>query len=176
MITQFGHKSARKLRALDHQLIGIDAEIGNVASEGAQPNPGIGVKIALSQLAEPAERRKQLQAAFHRFTGQRVQDNVDTFRGYRRDFVDKRQRTGIEDVVSTHGTQEGLFFRRPGSHNCPGAHGFGHLKGSQPYRACPTMDEQPFAGSKPGKMVQRIVHGEKRNRQGCRCMDIHTGR
>ena len=64
-------------------MVGIDAEIRNVAAEGAQPDLGIGVKITLAEFEEPAEGAHQVDAALHGLAGERVESNIDTAIGDR---------------------------------------------------------------------------------------------
>ena len=84
---QLGHQILREARVVLHELIDVDAEVGDVAAERAQRDLGVLVVVALAEFEEAAEGTHQFEAALHGFAGERIEHDVDALGHDRADLV-----------------------------------------------------------------------------------------
>src|SRR5262245_2995704 len=147
------------------QLIDVDAEIGNIATEGPEPDPRVGVVVALAKLEEAPERSYDLDAPLHRFAGQRVQYHVDALAaGYRAHVIDEVEVARGKYVVSAEHPQEVAFFLRTRGRNRARASPTGDLKCGQAHASGATMNKQPLPAGQPSQVVQRVIGRQKGDR------------
>ena len=73
----FAEQFARELGTLQQQLVEIDAEIGEVATERPEPDGRVGEIVALAEFDEAPERFEQADAALHRLARERVEHDAD---------------------------------------------------------------------------------------------------
>ena len=98
---------AGQLRALRHQLIGIDAEIADVVAERAQTDARVLVEIALAQFEEATKGLQHAEVAVDRLAGQRVQDHVDSLAtGDSEDLIGRTKAARVENVLDAQQTQK----------------------------------------------------------------------
>lgn len=135
-----------QIRALGHQLVGIDTKIADVISERAQTDAGVLVEIAFAQFQEAAERAQYLQITVDGFTGQRVEHHIHArAMGVGENFIAIRERTRIVDVRNAHHAQEIAFFVGAGRGVDFGADRLGELDRGDADATCATVDQDFLA-------------------------------
>ena len=76
VLEHFGKEFVRQVRTVDEHLVDVDPEVGEITAEGTQEHRRISIEVALAQLQEPAERRKQSERLFRTGTRQRIEHQI----------------------------------------------------------------------------------------------------
>src|SRR5262249_1921437 len=100
-----------KVWGMGKKLVGVNTEVRQVSTKRSQPNPGIGVVIAFSQLEEAPKRRQGSQASLHGIPGQRVQYHVHASTAREAPhLVYEVEIAGRQHMVRSHAPEEIPFF------------------------------------------------------------------
>ncbi len=160
---QLAEQLGADVPAVEHQLVEIDAEIGEVPSERPQPDMRVGDVVALAELDETAERTQAGDAALHRVAGEAVEDDVDTVAGDRPNVVDEVARAGIENVGDVEAAEQVALGLRAGGGDDLRAARLRDLDRGHADRAGATVNENPFAAFEPRLPDERVIGGEERD-------------
>ena len=161
----FNEELAGKRRTVDQHLVDVDAEVGKIAAERTKEHRRVGIEVALAEFEESTEGRKQTKRLFRSRTGRGVQHQIDAAAvRVTTNFVSKRERTRVVDMLHAQATQEStLRFR---TSRC--IQKVGNLNGSQTGTAGGAMNQDRFAAACSAKIRNRIPRGEEDDRdRGC---------
>ena len=158
-----------------HQLIGIDTEIADVVAERPQPNPAVLIEVAFAEFEETAKRTQRIDTAHHRFTGQRVEHDIDT-RALRAlaNFIGEGEAARIEHVIRAEQTHEFALLTA--------ACGSKDFRTEMPRKldrrdtdaARCAMHKHTLAATQTRQLAQRVIRSEERGRHGGRFFERET--
>ena len=160
---QFLHQGAGQFRPVEHQLVNIDAEVGDVVAQRTQADRRVLVEVPLAKFKKAPQRLQDLQAAHHRLARQRVEHHIHaTAAGQRQDLVAEGQAARIEHMVDIEQAQQVALGLGPGGGEDFRALHLRDLDRGQSDAACGAMDKHLFARREPGQVMQAVIRGEER--------------
>ncbi|MCY1501841.1 hypothetical protein D9M68_359270 [compost metagenome] len=164
-----GEDPLGKLRLVDQQLVGVDAEIADIAAEGPETNLAVGIVVAFAELEEATEGLHECQALFHGFGKERIQNEIDTLSvRYGANVVDETERTGIEDVIGTQHRQEAALLARACRGDDLGTLQFRDLQRGKADAAGSAVDEDRFVRLDAAEFHHGVIGGQEGDRHRCR--------
>ncbi len=151
---------------VDHQLIEVDAEIGEILAERPKADMRVGRIVAFSKLDKATECAQAGDAAFHRFAGETVENDVDTRSGDRPHLLDETGGSRIEHIRHAQCPEQVAFGLRARRRDdacaaCLRNLDRGHADGSRS-----SVNEHPLAAIELRLPGERIISRQECHRDG----------
>ena len=109
------------VRLREHELVEIDAEVGKVIAERAQPDMGVRQKVALAEFHETAERCEQPDRKLHRLARKAVEHDRHAAACRPAHAIDKTVGARVKDMFGAERRGEIAFFNRTRGRDYPRA-------------------------------------------------------
>ena len=162
---------------MQHQLVGVDAEVADVVAERAQSDAGVFVEVALAEFDEAAEWLQHPEVAVDGLARKRIEHHVDAAAfGFLEDLVGEGQTARVKDFLHTEQAQEIPFFLRARGGIDLGPAPLGNLNRRDADAAGSAMNQHFLALLQPRQMVQRVIGRKEGAGNGGRRFERQSGR